>query len=326
MKSTTRAQPLEPTTQALAGATFKRLLLATRPAFFPASVAPVIVGSAWGYAVVGKFDWLLFVLALVATLLVHLASNVLNDVGDDLNGADNGNDERIFPYTGGSRFIQNGIMTSRQMTQWGIALLAAAAILGLVLVALRGWAVMFFGIVGIALGLLYSLPRVQLSAHGIGEAAIAVAFGLLPVTGAAWLQSDRLDWQSILISIPVSLWVAAILLINEVPDRNADGRAGKRTLVVRLGIDRTRTLYLSLHVLAVAAVLAAGVTRLIPWWMSLLALALIPGALLASRAIREPVERSTLTRSIEMTLRMQAGGSVLLLVSILLAAFLARSS
>jgi 1,4-dihydroxy-2-naphthoate octaprenyltransferase len=109
-----------------------------------------------------------------------------------------------------------------------------------------------------------------------------------------------------------------------VPDRNADGRAGKRTLVVRLGVDRTRILYLCLHFIAVAAVIAAGVTRLIPWWMSVLALALVPGALLASRAIREPVDRAALTRSIEMTLRMQAGGSALLLVSILLAAFLGR--
>jgi 1,4-dihydroxy-2-naphthoate octaprenyltransferase len=324
MKANPPAQPIEPTTEALAGASFKRLLLATRPAFFPASVAPVIVGSAWGYAVAGKFDWLLFVLALFATLLVHLASNVLNDVGDDANGTDRGNDERIFPYTGGSRFIQNGIMSSRQMAQWGITLLVAGAILGMILIALRGWGVLFFGLIGVALGLLYSLPRVQLSAHGIGEAAIAIAFGLLPVTGAAWLQSDRLDWQSILISVPVSLWVAAILLINEVPDRNADGRAGKRTLVVRLGVDRTRILYLCLHFIAVAAVIAAGVTRLIPWWMSVLALALVPGALLASRAIREPVDRAALTRSIEMTLRMQAGGSALLLVSILLAAFLGR--
>jgi 1,4-dihydroxy-2-naphthoate octaprenyltransferase len=324
MKANPPAQPIEPTSEALAGASIKRLLLATRPAFFPASVAPVIVGSAWGYAVAGKFDWLLFVLALFATLLVHLASNVLNDVGDDANGTDRGNDERIFPYTGGSRFIQNGIMSSRQMAQWGITLLVAGAILGMILIALRGWGVLFFGLIGVALGLLYSLPRVQLSAHGIGEAAIAIAFGLLPVTGAAWLQSDRLDWQSILISVPVSLWVAAILLINEVPDRNADGRAGKRTLVVRLGVDRTRILYLCLHFIAVAAVIAAGVTRLIPWWMSVLALALVPGALLASRAIREPVDRAALTRSIEMTLRMQAGGSALLLVSILLAAFLGR--
>jgi len=79
----------EPTSELLAGDSpgrvARRLFLATRPGFFPASVAPVIVGSAWGYSVAGGFDWVLFGLALVATLLVHLASNVLNDVGDDLS-------------------------------------------------------------------------------------------------------------------------------------------------------------------------------------------------------------------------------------------------
>jgi 1,4-dihydroxy-2-naphthoate polyprenyltransferase len=327
MKSSTRAQPLEPTAAAFGGGSrpsLKKLILAARPAFFPASVAPVIVGSAWGYRVAGHFDWLLFVLALLATLCVHLGSNVINDVGDDLTGADRGNDERIFPYTGGSRFIQNQVLSIRQMTIWGVTLLGIGALLGLVLVTLRGPAVLFFGLIGVALGVLYSLPRVQLSAHGVGEAAIAIAFGLLPVSGAAWLQSGHLDWQCILISVPVSLWVAAILLINEVPDKNADGRAGKRTLVVRFGVDSTRRLYLALQLTAIAAVIAAGALRLIPWWAGLAALLLLPLALKAARGIREPIERASLTHSIELTLRQQAGGCMLLFFAILLATFLGR--
>jgi 1,4-dihydroxy-2-naphthoate octaprenyltransferase len=316
----------EPTAELLAGdspgSVARRLFLATRPGFFPASVAPVIVGSTWGYSVAGGFDWVLFALALLATLLVHLASNVLNDVGDDASGADRINDERIFPYTGGSRFIQNGILTSRQMAALGISLLVLGMLVGLVLAALRGPAVLIFGIIGVALGVLYSLPRIELSAHGVGEAAIAVAFGLLPVNGAAWLQSGQVDWESILISVPVSMWVAAILLINEVPDRGSDGRAGKRTLVVRLGVDNTRRLYLFLHLTASAALLAAGFTALIPWWMGVVSVGLIPGAYRAAVHIREPLDRTRLTHSIEITLRLHTAGCALIVVAILTKAFL----
>jgi 1,4-dihydroxy-2-naphthoate octaprenyltransferase len=326
MASQHSAPPAEPTAADFvagsSGARLKRLLLATRPAFFPASVAPVIIGSAWGYQVAGRFDWGVFAAALVATLSVHLGCNVLNDVGDDLSGTDRNNEERIFPYTGGSRFIQNGVMSAREMTVLGIALLLIAALLGVVLIVLRGPAVLAFGLIGVLLGVLYSLPRVQLAAHGLGEAAIAIAFGVLPVTGAAWLQSDRLDWASVLISVPVGMWVTAILLINEVPDRNADAGAGKRTLVVRLGTDGTRRLYLALHVTACAAFLLAGIMRLVPWWMGVASLALLAGAQRAARNIREPIDRALLTRSIEMTLRLQTGGCVLLLAAVLLAALL----
>jgi 1,4-dihydroxy-2-naphthoate octaprenyltransferase len=319
-------RPPEPTASAFASgstaARMKRLFLAARPAFFPASVAPVLVGSAWGYRVAHRFDPAVFALALVATLCVHLASNVLNDVGDDFSGTDRINDERIFPYTGGSRFIQNGVMSAQEMAAWGITLLTIGTLLGLALVALRGPAVLIFGTIGVALGVLYSLPRLQLTAHGLGETAIAVAFGVLPVTGAAWLQSGRVDWASMLISVPVSMWVAAILLMNEVPDRNADGRTGKRTLVVRLGVDGTRRLYVGLHLAACVAFLLAGLLRLVPWWMGVGSLALLPDALKASRGIREQSDRAELTKSIEITLRLHTAGAALLLVAAMVASWI----
>lgn len=320
------AAPPEPSLAALAGDTFgaraRRLLLATRPAFAPASVAPVLVGTAWGYRAAGRIDWAVAVLALFATLLVHLGANVLNDVADDASGTDRINQARIFPYTGGSRFIQNGILSASEMTVWGVTLLVAAALLGLTLIELRGPAILVFGLIGVALGVSYSLPRIQLAARGIGEAAIAVAFGVLPVTGAAWLQSGRVDEASILISVPVSLWVAAILLMNEVPDQAADARAGKATLVVRLGMNATRRVYLGLHATACAAFLLAGALRLVPWWIAILAIVLLPGAWSAASGIAEPLDRARLTRSIKTTLGLHTVGSLLLLAAVLLAAFL----
>ncbi len=324
MTTPMQTTPAEPTAAAFGGGSFaartRRLVLATRPAFAPASLASVLIGSAWGYRVAGRFSWSLALLALLATLCVHLAANVLNDVSDDLSGADRGNEERIFPYTGGSRFIQNGVLSPREMTLWGIALLAVAAVLGLALVALRGPGVLAFGVVGVALGLAYSLPRIQLAARGLGEASIAIAFGVLPVAGAAWLQSGRLNATSILISVPMGLWVAAILLMNEVPDRQADARAGKATLVVRLGVPATRRLFLALQGGACAALILAAILGVIPAWAGFAGLLLLPAAWRAAGAIVEPTERASLQRSIRTTLKLHLAGSALLFVSVLSAA------
>ena len=263
----------------------------------------MLVGTAWGYRVGGSFDALGACLALMATACVHAASNVLNDVGDDIGGTDNANDERIFPYTGGSRFIQNGVMSSSEMKTWGVILLLLALAPGLALALLYGPQVLIFGAVGIALGVLYSIPKVQLSARGVGETAVALAFGVLPVVGAAWLQSDVISIASFAISIPVALWVAAILLINEVPDIRADAAAGKRTLVVRLGVAATRRLYAGIQLAAIAAFLACGALGFIPWWMALPALLLLPQVRIATRSICDVREdRARLTRAIQTTL------------------------
>jgi 1,4-dihydroxy-2-naphthoate octaprenyltransferase len=95
----------------------RRIFLATRPAFLIASALPVLVGTAWASSAFHQFDGLLFAIALAATVFAHAATNVYNDVSDDLIGADAGNTDRIYPYTGGSRFIQAGLLSRGQMTQ-----------------------------------------------------------------------------------------------------------------------------------------------------------------------------------------------------------------
>ncbi len=108
-------QPIDRPSPALAGpgmaAAARRAFLATRPPFLIASVMPVLIGTAWASAAFHRFNGLLFALALAATVLAHAAANVYNDVGDDLIGADAGNTDRIYPYTGGSRFIQTGLLS-----------------------------------------------------------------------------------------------------------------------------------------------------------------------------------------------------------------------
>lgn len=308
-------RPLNPVPEEFAGASLsrglKRAFHATRPKFFPASVLPVLAGSAWGAWAGAGFDFTVFVLALFATVAVHAAANVLNDVGDDTIGTDPRNEDRIYPYTGGSRFIQTGILPKDAMARVGITLLALATAAGLLLFALRGPTVFLFGLAGILLGVLYSLGPVKLASLGLGETAVAIAFGVLPVTGAAWLQGAALDLPLVLFSLPVSAYVAAILLINEVPDMKPDSQCGKNTLPVRLGLGGTAVLYFAIHLSAAAAVILLTVMGKLPLAAPLGPLALLVLAWRASVAIRTGIaDRPAMTQAIEGTLAIHTIGCI----------------
>jgi len=316
-----------PSTQAFAGDSpaqvAKRLFNAMRPKFFPASVLPVLAGSAWGFMVAGQFDLSAFVLALLATVCVHAGANVLNDVGDDAGGTDRQNEDRIYPYTGGSRFIQAGIMSANGMARLGVSLLAVAAIAGLILLLSKGAMVLWFGIAGLLLAVLYSLGPVRLASIGLGEISVGVAFGVLPVTGAAWLQSGSLSVEVLLFSIPVSVWVTAILLINEVPDIAADGATGKRTLPVRFDLGGTSVIYFLLHAAGVAALVALALRGGFPACAMIVPVLLLALAWQAARAIRTGIaDRPAMTRAIEMTLGIHTIGSIWLAGCALFVAFL----
>ena len=289
----------------------RRLFNATRPQFFPASVLPVLAGTAWGFHVAGQFDVAVFLLALLATACVQAGANVLNDVGDEVGGTDGSNNDRIYPYTGGSRFIQTGIMSVSGMARLGISLLAVAAVAGLLLLLMRGWVVLWFGLGGVCLAVLYSLGPIRLASIGLGEAAVGVAFGFLPVCGAAWLQSGIINLESILFALPISAWVTAILLINEVPDIRPDGEHGKKTLPVRIGLDSTALLYVAIQAAAAAAVAAMAISGQLPMVAVILPVGLLIPAFKASAAIREGiVNRGRLTKAIEATLAIHTLGSL----------------
>lgn len=285
------------------GQIVKRLFNATRPKFFPASIMPVLAGSAWGFMIAGSFDWPVFLLALFATMCVHAGANVLNDVGDESGGTDRRNEDRIYPYTGGSRFIQLEIMSASAMARLGISLLAAAAIAGLVLLLGKGIMILWFGLAGVTLAVLYSLGPVRLSSLGLGEIGVGIGLGMLPVVGAAWLQSGVIDASVIAFAIPVSAWVTAILLINEVPDIEADSATGKRTLPVRLGLNGTAVVYFALQTTPAVAIAWLVYTGRLSWIALIVPVGLILLGARAAQAIRTGIsDRDGMTRAIEMTL------------------------
>jgi len=308
-------RPLNPAPEDFAGdsgaRSVKRFFHATRPKFFPASVLPVVAGTAFGAYVAGAFDAYVFTLALIATVCVHAASNVLNDVGDETIGTDRVNEQRIYPYTGGSRFIQMGILSQSRMARLGVGLLIFAALLGILLFLEKGPAVLLFGLTGIALAVMYSLGPVKLSTLGIGEMAVAVGLGVLPVTGSAWLQGASIDTALVLFSLPVSVWVFAILFINEVPDMEADGGTGKNTLPVRLGLQGTSRLYFVLQFAAVIVIIYMTLQQMLPMLAPLVPVGLLVLAWRAAAAIRGGIsDRGSMTQAIESTLGIHTIGCI----------------
>jgi 1,4-dihydroxy-2-naphthoate octaprenyltransferase len=233
-------------------------LRSTRLPFLSATIVPVILGIAIA-AAYGSFDALTAILTIIGACFVQLGLNVANDVFDTAQGADDAN---VTPtkYSGGSRVIQYGLVSFRQMATLATAFYLFAGAIGLVLLAIRGSvALLVIGVVGFVISIGYTAPPLKLVYRGLGEVAVAVGFGPLMLLGAYVVQTrGALAWEPVVASIPVALLVALILYVNEIPDRRGDARAGKRTLPVRLSRDAVVRGY-DVAVIAAYAVLAGGV-------------------------------------------------------------------
>ena len=286
-------------------------LAATRPPFILATIVPVILGLSYSVYQGYTLDWATAVLSLLAAVLLHAGINVLNDYYDALNGTDDNNDERIFPFTGGSRFIQNEVMTRQQTLIYGVCLMLAVMLIGSYLVAQTGAALFWLGLTGIVIGWGYSAPPLRLNSRGLGELCVLAGFSLLPL--GAWLvQTGNLSTNVVAIAIPVGLLTANLLFINQFPDRKADIQAGKLHWVARLEPDTARWGYVliaSLAWLMLAMLIAVG---LLP--VSAL-VAMLPAVLTyraAAILIRHANHPSALVPAIRMTiLAMLAHGALL---------------
>lgn len=259
-------------------------LRTTRLPFLSATIVPVLLGLAIA-ASQDFFDPLTAVLTIIGACLVQLGINVSNDVFDSAQGADDAN---VTPtqFSGGSRVIQYGLVTFRQMATLATAFFVAAAAIGLVLLALvPSAALLVIGVTGFIVGIGYTAPPLKLVYRGLGEIAVAVGFGSLMLLGAYVVQTQgALRWEPFVASMPVALLVALILYVNEIPDRRGDARAGKRTLPVRFSPATVVTGY---RVAAATAyvVVALGVIAGVLPVPTLLILLSIPLALRVSRGL-----------------------------------------
>lgn len=224
--------PIEPTLATYSNPV-SRYFFATRPPFLIATLAACLLGLASANRGGLQIESGLAAMTVLLALLTHAAVNVLNDYFDALNGADDLNTERLYPFTGGSRFIQNGVLSAAQTARFGYALLGAVVLGGLWLIAQTGAGLLWLGAGGLLLGWAYSAPPLKLNSRGWGE--LCVLLGFLGVTvGADFVQRKAFAWQPVITGLPYALLVTNLLFINQFPDRKADMRAGKRHWVARL--------------------------------------------------------------------------------------------
>lgn len=264
--------PIEPQ-PALLQNPLKRYLLATRPAFLSVTLIGCLIGiaSAW-------FDHVPLapgsaLLGLLLALLAHAEVNVFNDYYDALNGTDAANTERLFPFTGGSRFIQNGVLSLRQTLLWALLLFGLVVAGGLWLIAHSGIGLFWIGLAGLLIGWAYSAPPLKLNSRGLGEVCVTVGFVLLPI-GMDYLARHAFSLTPAAAGLSFGLLVTNLLYINQFPDRAADLQAGKHHWVARLPVQQARWGYLLILALAYGLLPLLVLGGVLPWpvllgWLSL---------------------------------------------------------
>jgi 1,4-dihydroxy-2-naphthoate octaprenyltransferase len=285
-------------------------LMAARPRTLPAAVAPVLVGTALA-GFVHVFHPLRFFAALIGAVFIQVGTNLSNDYSDARRGADT--EDRLGPV----RVTAGGLVPPRQVliatyVSFGIAVLA-----GIYLVAVAGWQLLLVGAASILAGVLYTGGPRPYGYEGLGEVFVFLFFGIVAVAGSYFVQVKHLNWEAFALAVPVGLLASAILVVNNYRDIDTDRRAGKRTLAVRLGRQRTKGLY-------AAIVYGAYVLTPVTWlfgpikvWV-LLPWLTLPLAAGVARTVRNRTDGASLNQALAQTGMLQLAFCVLLSVGLLL--------
>src|SRR6187455_27305 len=210
--------------------------MAARPRTLPAAIAPVLVGTALG---VTEVDLRIggFIAAMLGALFIQVGTNLSNDYSDARRGADT--DDRLGPV----RVTAGGLVPPKQVLIATYVVFGLAVLVGIYLVVIAGWQLLLVGIASILAGVLYTGGPRPYGYEGLGEVFVFLFFGIVAVTGTFFAQTQELTWEAFVLAVPVGLLATAILMVNNIRDQETDRRAGKRTLAVRLGRDRSRVGY-----------------------------------------------------------------------------------
>jgi 1,4-dihydroxy-2-naphthoate octaprenyltransferase len=285
-------------------------LMAARVRTLPAAIAPVLVGTALaGFEHV--FHPLRFLAALIGAIFIQVGTNLSNDYSDARRGADT--DDRLGPV----RVTAGGLVPPQQVLVATYVSFGVAVLAGAYLIAVAGWALLIVGAASIAAGVLYTGGPRPYGYEGLGELFVFLFFGIVAVAGSYFVQTTHLQWEAFALAVPVGLIASAILVVNNMRDIDTDRRAGKRTLAVRLGRRRTRTLYAAM---IYAAYLLAPVTWLfgpLKPWLLLSWLTLPLGAQLV-RTVRNRTDGPSLNGALAQTGLLQLTFCMLLSAGLLL--------
>ncbi|MBN1209401.1 MAG: 1,4-dihydroxy-2-naphthoate polyprenyltransferase [Myxococcaceae bacterium] len=215
----------------------KAWLLAVRPKTLTAALVPVSVGTGLAFGA-GVGRWLPALAALVGALLIQIGTNLTNDYYDFKKGADTS--ERLGPM----RVTQSGLIAPSTVLAGALACFGLAILSGIYLVWVGGWPIVAIGLTSVLCGYAYTGGPFPLAYHGLGDVFVFVFFGLVAVTGTFYVQALTVSPAAWWAAIPVGALGTALLVVNNLRDAHTDVKAGKRTLVVRLGTGAGKAEYL----------------------------------------------------------------------------------
>ncbi len=232
-----------------------RWVAGARPRTLPAAVVPVAVGTACAVGEVeGGLIWWRAGCALVVAVAIQVATNYANDYSDGIRGTD-ADDRRVGPV----RLVGQGLAAPAAVKRAAFASFGVAGVAGLALAVAVGPELLVVGAASFLAGWFYTGGPRPYGYAGLGEAFVFVFFGLVATAGSTYVQTGHLTGLSLAAAVPVGFLATALLVINNLRDIPGDTAVGKRTLAVRLGDRRTRSLYVALLVAAFVAVpLVAG--------------------------------------------------------------------
>ena len=236
-------------------------LAGARPRTLPAAVAPVLAGTGVaayvGTAQLAGLPWWKALLALVVSLALQVGVNYANDYSDGIRGTDA---DRVGPM----RLVGSGTASPQAVKLAAFLAFGVAAVAGLVLAATTAWWLVSVGAVCVLAAWFYTGGGKPYGYLGLGEVMVFIFFGLVAVVGTTYVQTGTWEWPALYAGVGIGALACAILVANNLRDIPTDTVAGKRTLAVRLGDQRTRGLYALLVVPAAAAVVAVAAAT--TWW------------------------------------------------------------
>ena len=230
----------------------------TRLPFLSATWIPIIASVVWGiHEELITMNWMTFTLVFLGGSFLHLAANTYNDYFDWTSGTDQINNDYFLQLSGGSRAIELGLITEKQLFRLATTFLALAGLAGLIIMLDDKVELLYYGLAGAFSGYFYTGYPLRLVARkGIGEILIGLNYGPLMTMGAIFAMSGIHSWDAFLFGIPLGLLTTAILWINQFPDSKSDEIAGKHHLVVVLGLEKASWGYLILMLAAFGSIYA----------------------------------------------------------------------
>ena len=291
---------------------FKEWVLATRPWSFPASAMPVLVTLAYLNWCDYKINWIAGVWALLNIVIFHAAGNTWSDYFDYKKGVDR--EDAI-----GGMSIVSGQFQAGEIKRLAWCLLAVAVTAGVGLMLYAGLPVLYFGLAGCALIMLYP----WLKYRALGDLDIFLTYSVLPILGTSFVATGYLHKEVLWLMLPIGLITVGILHVNNARDIEQDSRAGIKTFAMLIGKRASVVFYIAELVLPFVAILVAAICGAMPWWSLAVVLALKPAIDNCRAMLRFPTEgMKALVGIDEKTAQLQLMFSLLLSISLFVAAIL----